>query len=195
MTISSAIAILGIEDIFEESADTIKSKYRTLIKQYHPDSVTGDEAKSRDVLDAYNLIKQELPKIQQYKNTTNSQLINIGLPFDKLLELYNGKTVSFHELTLDKANVYRYNTIILLSATITHNDIQKVASSIAEINMNREYEIWTDIQVDDINNEENVKIEVVDKSYTMNIKGQLTRIPVKFDTTKVTVIIEKKLRA
>lgn len=49
------LKILGLGSDF--NLNTLKKSYRTLVKKYHPDCVTGDSNKFREVTEAYNYLK------------------------------------------------------------------------------------------------------------------------------------------
>ena len=197
MNISKAIDILSISDIFSEDENSLKKKYRQLIKIYHPDVYNGDDTKSKEISDAYDLLKVELPKLLQYKSieTSNRQIITVGVPFDKLIEIYKGNNVSINDVTLTKSSIHAYNTIVFEDVSITHNNITNTFTNSEKVSMNREYTIWSDISVSDIFSKEHIKISVLDKELDIDISGQSTKIPFKFGDTKLNVIVNKKIRS
>ena len=65
MTISEAFKILGVN--YDNSLEEIKSKYRKMAKQYHPDIYSNNDATSKmqEINEAYNVLSDD-EKRKQY---------------------------------------------------------------------------------------------------------------------------------
>lgn len=66
-------SILGIDK--NASADEIKSAYRKLAKEHHPDRTGGDDARFKQINEAYDILKDPVKK-QQYDNPQQSRQYN-----------------------------------------------------------------------------------------------------------------------
>lgn len=199
MGIEKALEIFRIENIDFETDDTLKKKYRTLMKENHPD-VTGDTNKAQDIGKAYSILKNVLKQLNMLKLVNKQkEVLNIILPLHKLIDIYNGESVSIKNndtnIVITKETLNRHNVLILSELSLRHNNVDQVFTSINTRDLSDTYEIQCEIYVTDITSEETVGIKIEDKVKTLKIKSQSLRLRLVLNyNINVEVLITKKIR-
>ena len=99
-----------------------------------------------------------------------------------------------YDLELNKSNIYTYNTIILLDFTVTYDDKSETFTDTSVLQINREYNIWGNVYVNNVSEDKHIRINVCDKYFEYDMKSQSIKIPFKFNDTKLNVILDKKVK-
>ena len=198
MELSEALDIFGIDDITQETEANIKKRYKKLMIKYHPDNVGGDDSKAKEVSLAMDIIKEALVNVARFKALNKaSEKITIVIPIHKLIELYNGGNMTLgsgeDRHLIGKKEIQKYNTLIISDATITHNGIVYNFSNVQPWSIADSYEINCDIYVDNINNEEIVKVHIEDYDKEIKFISQsiVLKVTLKFNIN-VAIRITKK---
>lgn len=95
MNLEKSLELFSICDLTAETLDTLKKRYKKLMIKFHPDNCDGDDAKAKNISVAYEVLKDAIDSIRKYNavNTTREEY-TIIIPLSKLIEIYNGGTVT-----------------------------------------------------------------------------------------------------
>ena len=177
MNLSEAMEVIGIEDITNETEESIKKKYKKLMIKYHPDNRGGDDTKAKELSLAIEVLRDAIKNIARFKalNRVSTQL-TIVIPMNKLINIYSGGKLTMkagnEQYEIGRKEIQKYSTFIISDASITHNGITYDFSNIQPWTINDKYEINCDIYVDDITKEEVVNIRVEDYNKQIRFKSQ-----------------------
>lgn len=200
MTLNKALDLFEITDISVESESELKLKFKKLTKKYHPDNIkTGDHAKFLDIHDAFEMLKDAIIKLNQYKQlNTNKQLITMVIPLDKLVYLYEGNKFTMgngdNTIEVDKKTMSKNNSLILSKVNIIHNGLEKEFTNIERWDISDRYKVYCTVDVTDINSKESVTVKIMDKvkEFDMEYQSITLRFTLQFNIV-VDVILNKKI--
>lgn len=201
MGLNEALDIFNIEDITQETEDTVKKKYRILMRKYHPDNNNGDNTKAVNLSSAYEIIKEALVKLVQYSQIQKqSEKLTVVIPLHKLIELYKGGTLTLgsgeKQRVFSNKDIQKHNTLVISDVTITHNGIVHNFNNVQPWSIGDNYEVNCDIYVDDITQKEVVIIQVDDYRKEISFTSQSVVMRVTLDyNVNVSVRITKKTLA
>ena len=200
MTLNKALDLFEITDISVESESELKLKFKKLTKKYHPDNIkTGDHDKFLDIHDAFEMLKDAIIKLNQYKQlNTNKQLITMVIPLDKLVYLYEGNKFTMgsgdNTIEVDKKTMSKNNSLILSKVNIIHNGLEKEFTNIERWDISDRYKVYCTVDVTDINSKESVTVKIMDKikEFDMEYQSITLRFTLQFNIV-VDVILNKKI--
>lgn len=199
MNLMQSLELFNMQDISQETTETLKKKYRKLMVKYHPDSCGSDDV-AKNVIEAYDILKDALDKFQQYQALNKVQeTITILLPLSKLIDIYNGNDVIMgtgeDAITINNKNLRKYNVLVISDITLTHNGMEHNYSNIEPWNINDIYNVQSEIFVDDLNSTEKVKIRLNDSEKDINISVQSIMLKSTLaHNIKFNIIINKKIK-
>lgn len=196
MTIKDSLDILGINNIADESDDSLRKLYRKLIIKYHPDNYNGNEDKAKDISIAYKIVKDAIRKINTFEKVNRSKNYEI-IGLDSLITLYRDKEVCINNTCkkMSLGDLHNNGALLIFDWLIGINGIYEQFSSIALWNKEDKYKIHSDIYVGRIDEECNIKIKFygIEKEYT--IKSDSIRLNIVLDyNVHIEINVNKKLR-
>ena len=139
MNVSEALRIFGLYSTKDIDHKELKSRYRKLVKKYHPDinNNIGDD-KIKDVISAYEILNNASVPIVY----GNSKIVE----FDELIESFKNHTASKYNKDWTvrfKIKISAYGTVYTAVATDTKNNRDEYS-----INIETPFEIGDNIKID-----------------------------------------------
>ena len=201
MELTEAMRILNIESLnAEETNKNIKDNYRKLMKQYHPDVYTGDKGETaKRITEAYTLLREIANKYSEVNTRMRSsvKVETIILDLNQLKKLYADKVqrgrVAGKEIEISISKLSKMDSFILCKAKILHNGIQKEFTEFNRFDIYGNYKMTCWIDVSTLTDEEEVRLDILDKTRTLHIKAQSLKLIIAIDSNiKVEVIINKR---
>ena len=201
MTLEQALQIFNLTDISSEDVATLRKKYKRLMIKYQPDSLTGNEDKAKDVIEAFSLLKEiitQMKQIEEIEKRANKVNYNVIIPLSKLIDIYNGEELqmknSDETFILNKGSIRKHNILIVLEATLEHGGITQNLRCIRPMNLSDEYIINCDITVTELDKPEKIKISLcsIDKNIEIESQSVKYRITLDFNIV-VNIVITKKM--
>lgn len=198
MGLNEALDIFNISDITQETEESIKKKYKKLMVKYHPDSKDGDESKAKNLSIALKVLKEAISNMSKFKdlNKTTTR-VTVVIPIHKLIDIYNGETITMGTTDdrhiIGKKEIQRYNTLIISDVGITHNGLMERFTNIQPWTIHDNYEVNCDVYVDNINNEESVRVHIEDYDKEIKFQSQsvVIRVTLKYNIS-ISIRITKK---
>lgn len=207
MNLVESLELFGIDNIVSEDMDSIKKKYRRLMKKYHPDMNYANIEKSTikkydasDINDAYQILSDVLRKAEMLRAleaTSRTELV-ISMPLSKLIDIYDkrypiikneDKNIEVTIGTLNKEKV-----LFVIEAIVNYKGINYEFTNIQKRNMEDSYNIDCDIPVNSLEEVEDAYIRILGEDKKINLTHQSTSIILTFKyNIKVKVKINKKI--
>lgn len=171
MNLSEALSVFNMKSIHELDEDTLKKRYRKLMKIYHPDSNTGNSDISIKVNSAYSILKEEikLDKVYNeiYASEVDESAIIIGVEdYSDLMKgldvrKVNGNTVVNKDTILWRNVKY----LIRYTLVIDGEEINRIA--IVNRNSENIYNARCEIYLKDNEDTKTFELLIYDKKYTV----------------------------
>lgn len=199
MELQEALDLFEISDISSETEVTIKKKYKKLMIKYHPDNRNGDESKAKDIVTASELLKDVMNKLSTLRALNKvTPNVTIIIPINKLIDIYSGEFITMgnskEKHIIGKKEIQKFTTYIISNVAITHDNVTKNYSNVQLWTIGDSYSIDCNIYVNDITQEESVKIALEDFEKEIRFKSQsiVMKVPLKYNVS-VAVRITKKI--
>jgi hypothetical protein len=200
MNIGKALELFEIDDISLETKETLKKKYRLLMRKYHPDNYNGDTKLASDITSANEILIRAVENAEQFKALhKKSEVLTIVIPLSVLIQSYCGEVITIgsgnNKRKLSRVDIKKNNTLIIVEAIIEQRGIQHEFSSVVAWNINDKYDINCEIFVESLAATEDIVIRVEDKK--LSIPMESSSVKTIFTLSygiKVGVTVTKKLR-
>lgn len=203
MNLIESLELFGIDNIISEDRDSIKKKYRNLIKKYHPDNIKNSTIKkydASDINDAYQILSDVLQKAEMLRaleSTGRAELV-ISMPLSKLIDIYDkkypiikneGKDIEVTIGTLNKEKV-----MFVIEAIVNYRGVNYEFTNIQKRNIEDSYSIDCNIPVNSLEEIEDAYIKILGEDKKINLTHQSTSIILTFKyNIKIKVKINKKI--
>lgn len=194
MDLEKCLQVFELTDISLESKETLKKKYRKLMLKYHPD-VCGDDNKAKDISNAYEILLETVDKIETYKALNKVHEVRvIILPLSSLIKIYNNERVEIDGKEITHGEIKKNNTLVIVDVNLIHNGVQHNFTNIQPWDINDNYIVNCDINVNTLDNVEEIIINVRDKFKVFRITAQSIKIVFRLEFgINVSVVINKKI--
>lgn len=193
MNYSQAIGILNIDQTIEIESQ-LKSKYRQLMKRYHPDNVGDNEElknKSIEINEAYNFLREYIEK-DKLKNEldriSNNRVIgNRIISLSELLDILNYSK----DKVMDKSELHKYNVYVVVTLDLFNGREWIEKSSYFKYESNSVGRMMFDVPVDDISEVINLGIKLIDKEYMIRLSLKRTEFTFSYNGIKLELTFNK----
>lgn len=172
MNIQKACDVFGIADISIETKQSLKSKYRKLMKKYHPDNNNGDTEMASSVGEAYKL----LVKLIGVTSSLNVQKVSTFkiLNVEDLIQLYK-------EHKMDEVRAFdKLNTYIIITTRYLLYGRWESEVAIVRYEQYDRYHVAIDLQVNNLDGE-TIEIEVCGKKVSTDISTSMKNLIINID--------------
>ena len=191
-----AISILEI-DTTKDIESQLKSKYRQLMKKYHPDNV-GDNKdlkdKSIEIGEAYKLLRDFIEKDKlksQLDKLLNSRSIeNRIITMSELCAILN----SSKDRVMNKSDLSYYNIFVITNLDLFINNEWIDVTDYFKYNNNGYNRLNFDIEVDDMSEKVNIGIRLIDKEYMTTVTYKSIEFNIIYNGIRLSLNFNKKLR-
>lgn len=193
MNYSQAIGILNIDQTIEIESQ-LKSKYRQLMKRYHPDNVGDNEElknKSIEINEAYTFLREYIEK-DKLKNEldriSNNRVIgNRIISLSELLDILNYSK----DKVMDKSELHKYNVYVVVTLDLFNGREWIEKSSYFKYESNSVGRMMFDVPVDDISEVINLGIKLIDKEYMIRLSLKRTEFTFSYNGIKLELTFNK----
>ena len=192
MEFADAIKLLNLKNFGVNSEKELKSNYRAMMRQYHPDFNDGStEEIAKYLNEAYKILSDRLVELRELDKINKEAVVRGGeMPYkfvdglseikrnklvitlQDLITLYNNKEVyatgTLENKTITRADLGSDNMFIDFEAVIICSGRRKKYSSILKYTRGDDYEVVYEIEVDNVNNTESIDIDMCGKK--LNIR-------------------------
>ena len=193
MNYSQAIGILNIDQTIEIESQ-LKSKYRQLMKRYHPDNVGDNEElknKSIEINEAYNFLREYIEKDKLKKELdriSNNRVIgNRIISLSELLDILNYSK----DKVMDKSELHKYNVYVVVTLDLFNGREWIEKSSYFKYESNSVGRMMFDVPVDDISEVINLGIKLIDKEYMIRLSLKRTEFTFSYNGIKLELTFNK----
>lgn len=200
MELEKALKLFGITDLASETESSIKKKYRKLMTKYHPDNQGGSTELAASVSSAYSLLKETLEKISSYiAAEVKTENYNIIIPLSQLIRLYSGERITLGNSEEQKEfgikDIQKYGALIIIDTTLTHNGLSYNFSNVQRWSISDKYVINCDIYVDNIMDDEKIRIrlEDIEKEFSFSSQSISINLSLPYNIS-VVIMVTKKIR-
>lgn len=193
MNYSQAIGILNIDQTIEIESQ-LKSKYRQLMKRYHPDNVGDNEElknKSIEINEAYTFLREYIEK-DKLKNEldriSNNRVIgNKIISLSELLDILNNRK----DKVMDKSELHKYNVYVIVTLDLFNGREWIEKSSYFKYESNSVGRMIFDVPVNDISEVINLGIKLIDKEYMIRLNLKRTEFNLSYNGIKLELTFNK----
>ena len=193
MNYSQAIGILNIDQTIEIESQ-LKSKYRQLMKKYHPDNVGDNEElknKSIEINEAYNFLREYIEKDKlkrELDRISNNRVIgNRIISLSELLDILNNSK----DKVMDKSELHKYNVYVVVTLDLFNGREWIEKSSYFKYESNSVGRMIFDVPVDDISEVINLGIKLIDKEYMIRLNLKRTEFNLNYNGIKLELTFNK----
>jgi len=183
-----AIKLFNIDKGQELNRETVKKKYRTLVKKWHPD-VYGCDEKYKKVQEAYKIINKYLEGVAELQKATGSKDNDtVIISLQELLTLFNGKSINTDNgIILTKNNIGRYLVYIKIEVKLIVDGVEHKHTFVKPRSIKDEYDVTVEVPDTDLDEAIDIKVEVLDKKIVKTM-GEI-RMNFRFNFNYISQVI------
>lgn len=197
MNINEALELFGM-DLMDVSKDTLKKRYRELMKKNHPD-LDGSTEIAQNINEAHSLLQDSLNRIavtQANANARSNDKRIFVITIDQLINIYSGKqlkTSGREPVIIGIRDLKKLNILLNACVSIQYVNTGKTLNfeSLTPYDIKDVYRVECDITIKDISTPEPIKLKCLDKNIEINLDNDKT-IRLRFDNNVIVEVAIKR---
>lgn len=197
MNINEALELFGM-DLMEVSKDTLKKRYRELMKKNHPD-LDGSTEIAQNINEAHSLLQDSLNRIavtQANANARSNDKRIFVITIDQLINIYSGKqlkTSGKEPVIIGIRDLKKLNILLNACVSIQYVNTGKTLNfeSLTPYDIKDVYRVECGIPIKDISTPEPIKLKCLDKNIEINLDNDKT-IRLRFDNNVIVEVAIKR---
>ena len=197
MNINEALELFGM-DLMEVSKDTLKKRYRELMKKNHPD-LDGSTEIAQNINEAHSLLQDSLNRIavtQANANARSNDKRIFVITIDQLINIYSGKqlkTSGKEPVIIGIRDLKKLNILLNACVSIQYVNTGKTLNfeSLTPYDIKDIYRVECSIPIKDISTPEPIKLKCLDKNIEINLDNDKT-IRLRFDNNVIVEVAIKR---
>lgn len=197
MNINEALELFGM-DLMEVSKDTLKKRYRELMKKNHPD-LDGNTEIAQNINEAHSLLQDSLNRIavtQANANARSNDKRIFVITIDQLINIYSGKqlkTSGKEPVIIGIRDLKKLNIMLNACVSIQYVNTGKTLNfeSLTPYDIKDVYRVECGIPIKDISTPEPIKLKCLDKNIEINLDNDKT-IRLRFDNNVIVEVAIKR---
>ena len=199
MNLSEALELFEL-DLNNITADSLKKRYRQLVKKNHPD-IGGSTEKAQEINEANEILLEALNRValarvsNQVTNKSQDKRIFV-ITVEQLIAIYNGKSFKAggsEPVIIDIKALKKLNILLAINAQLIIDGITFNYDNITPYNTADVYSIECTVNTSNINDNKDITIKCNTKTLNIVLDNDKT-IRFKLENNIViTVIIKKRV--